>query len=85
MNVNVLAWYSTRKLSVSPPHFVKCSTPITVKSALWVTAKLQGRYSVEDSDDDDDDDSFLFNTATYISFEDPAEAMLYELRWSGTK
>jgi hypothetical protein len=27
----------------------------------------------------------LLNTSTYISFEDPAEAMLYELRWSGTK
>lgn len=82
MNVNVLAWYATRKLSVSPPHFVKCSTPLSEKSLLWVMTKLQGRYSLSDIAEDDD---FVFTTTQDISFEDPAEAMIYELRWSGTK
>ena len=82
MNINVLAWYATRKLVTAPPHFVKCSTPLSDKSLLWVMTKLQGRYSLTDSDEDDD---FLFLTTQDISFEDPAEAMLYELRWSGTK
>ena len=82
MNVNVLAWYATRKLAISPPHFVKCSTPLSDKSLLWVMTKLQGRYSLTDSEEEDD---FMFLTTQDIYFEDPAEAMLYELRWSGTK
>jgi hypothetical protein len=81
MNVNVLAWYATRKLSICPPHFVKCTTPVTEKTLLWVMSKLHGRYTLEEGDDDD----FMFVSIRYISFEDPAEAMLYELRWSGTK
>jgi len=83
MNINVLSWYSTRKLSTSPPHFTKCSTPLTDTAMVWVLTKLQGRYSVEDTEDTDED--FFFLNSHCISFEDPAEAMLYELRWSGTK
>lgn len=81
MIVNPLLWYSTRELKSPAPHFVKCSTPINDNSLQWVYTKLQGRFSKEDSSDSDD----FFVTTQFISFEDPAEAMLYELRWSGTK
>jgi len=86
MNVNPLAWYATRQLSSAPPHFIKCATPVTEKSLLWILTKLIGRYYTEDDSDGDGADYHLFVTTTQrVSFEDPAEAMLYELRWSGTK
>jgi hypothetical protein len=81
MIVNPLLWYGTRELKVTPPHFTKCTTPLTDDSLQWVITKLQGRFSKEDGSDDDD----FFVTTQYILFEDPAEAMIYELRWSGTK
>lgn len=83
MNVNPLVWYGTRQLKLAPPHFTKCTTPLSDKSLIWVTTKLQGRFSTEDVGDDDID--ALFMNIQNISFEDPAEAMLYELRWAGTK
>jgi hypothetical protein len=83
MIVNPLLWYGTRELKLTPPHFVKCSTPLTENSLEWVITKLQGRYTKEDAYDDDSE--LFFVDTRYISFEDPAEAMLYELRWSGTK
>lgn len=83
MIVNPLLWYGTRELKLTPPHFVKCSAPLTGTSLEWVITKLQGRYTKEDISDDDTD--LFFVDTQCISFEDPAEAMLYELRWSGTK
>jgi hypothetical protein len=83
MNVNPLVWYSTRELNQPPPHFIRCTTPLTEKSLLWVITKLQGRYSKEGEDEDDFE--LIFTSTQYISFEDSAEAMLYELRWSGAK
>lgn len=83
MIVNPLLWYGTRELKLTPPHFVKCSAPLTGTSLEWVITKLQGRYTKDDAWDDDSE--LFFVDTQYISFEDPAEAMLYELRWSGTK
>lgn len=81
MNINPLVWYSMRELAQSPPHFVKCTTPLTDTSLIWVITKLQGRFSKNQKDD-----FVLLVFPTHeISFEDPVEAMLYELRWSGTK
>jgi hypothetical protein len=83
MIVNPQLWYGTRELKLTPPHFVKCSAPLTEASMEWVITKLKGRYTKEDLWDDDTD--LFFVDAQSISFEDPVEAMLYELRWSGTK
>jgi len=83
MNVNALAWYSTRELSLTPPHFVRCPTPVTDKSLLWVLTKLQGRYTTIPGNEPSDE--YLYIEWRQVAFEDPAEAMLYELRWSGTK
>ena len=81
MIVNPLLWYGTRELKVTPPHFTKCTTPLSDESLEWVITKLQGRFSKEDGGDDED----FFVSIQHILFEDSAEAMLYELRWSGTK
>lgn len=86
--INPLLWFSEREVKTHvPPHFVRCESPLTEKSKLWVITKLQGRYSISIGSDNNDDDTltYLFIDEKYIYFEDPAEATFYELRWSGSK
>ena len=86
MNVNPLLWFSEREVKFTPPHFVKCPTPLTEKSRHWVMSKTQSRYSIcQGHEEDEDKLAFLFEDRYYIYFEDPKEATLYELRWSGSK
>jgi hypothetical protein len=86
--INPLLWFSEREIKTHvPPHFIKCESPLTEKSKLWVITKLQGRYSISIGSDNNDADTltYLFIDQEYIYFEDPAEATFYELRWSGSK
>jgi len=86
--INPLLWFSEREIKTHvPPHFVKCESPLTEKSKLWVITKLQGRYSINIGSDNNDTDTltYLFIDEEYIYFEDPSEATFYELRWSGSK
>jgi hypothetical protein len=86
--INPLLWFSEREIKTHvPPHFVKCESPLTEKSKLWVITKLQGRYSISIGSDNNDTNTltYLFIDEEYIYFEDPAEATFYELRWSGSK
>jgi hypothetical protein len=82
MNVNPFKWFGTRELSTVPPHFVKASTILSDKAKLWVVSKLVGRYAIVSITEDTD---FIPFPNDYIFFEDPSEAMMYELRWSGSK
>jgi hypothetical protein len=67
-----------RELSHTPEHFIRSSTPLTIESRMWILESLQGRFSTH-----------YPNTSTYImnrialcpSFEDPQEAVFYELKW----
>ena len=77
--LNPLAWFGTRQVNPAPRHFIKTTTPMTNESKEWVMTKLNGRYSLVDYIDP----SMFLNNVSYICFEDPAEAMYYELRWSG--
>jgi hypothetical protein len=61
-----------RKVTPCPNHFTKTSTPLTDESKLWIYERLAGRFS--------------FDTSTFFAdanplFEDPKEAMMYELAW----
>ncbi len=78
--LNPIAWFGTRELSVVPRHFVKTNTPKTEESYQWVLAKLHGRFCVSS---DMKTSHVLLDLSQYFYFEDGAEAMLYELRWSG--
>lgn len=73
--INPIVWFSKRELGNIPRHFAKAQTPKTEESYIWVLTKLQGRFGVSSDE--------LFTTSQYFFFEDPAEAMIYELRWSG--
>ena len=85
MNVNPLLWFSEREVRITPPHFIKCPTPLTEKSKNWVMTKTQSRYSIVMSNGDSEDPIAIFIDTYYIYFEDPIEATVYELRWSGGK
>ena len=80
--VNPQVWYGERELSHVPPHFIKSTTPLTNESLNWVNSKLIGRYSLSTYSEHQ---NFVFESRTNIYFEDPGEAMMYELRWSGSK
>jgi len=78
--LNPIAWFGTRELQVVPRHFIKANTPKTEDSYQWVLTKLQGRFCISS---DMKSSNALLDLSQYFYFEDSAEAMLYELRWSG--
>jgi hypothetical protein len=80
--MNPYKWFAEREVEHLPPHFVKCETELTDDSLLWVITKLSGRYAIIKQTDLA---IFVLGSADIIYFEDPSEAMVYELRWSGSK
>lgn len=86
MNVNPLLWFGERELNHIPPHFIKANTLLTDDSLFWVMTKCHGRYAISDIQEDEFTDILsIFTLTRNIYFEDPTEAMMYELRWSGSK
>lgn len=79
---NPAIWFSQRELKFTPPHFVTCTTELTEENLMWVKTRLSGRYSIEDNSLTR---NYIFDYAASIAFEDPSEAVMYELRWSGSK
>lgn len=74
MKINPFTWYGEREVHYLPKHFIRCNTEVTTDRKDWVYENLNGRFYVGTASD------FLFTEEIY--FEDPQEAMLYELRWS---
>jgi hypothetical protein len=73
------SWFGTREIKGGiPKHFVKATTSMSEESYLWVVKKLYGRFGTSM------DLSNLMLDIHYIYFEDPKEAMIYELRWAGS-
>ena len=72
-DINLYEWFGSRKLDFAPAHFVKVNTHINEESKVWIQEKLQGRYSLYPAED-----SFF---AVIPAFEDPKEALFYELTW----
>lgn len=78
-DVDPIVWFSQRQVEYPPAHFIKTTTPLTNESKQWVLNNLRGRFSI------------IINVSNFfstldslgtISFEDPSEATMYELRWS---
>lgn len=77
--IDPVNWYILRELKFKPPHFVTANTPVMDELALkWIIYNLRGRYTLASE--------FKMNSSfvqeIYPSFEDPHEALLYELKWS---
>jgi hypothetical protein len=78
-DINLMTWFADRRLDFCPKHFVKTNAELTEERLLWVYEKCKGRFCVENSSSKQF--SLLFLSQT-ISFEDPQEAVLFELTWS---
>ena len=75
-----ITWFSDRELTYTPKHFVVTSYPCTSESKQWVLDKLNGRFSVTYPIISS---SILeLMSPSCIAFEDPQEAVFYELKWA---
>lgn len=78
--INVNTWFMKREINIFPIHFVVAKTPITYESKQWILESLRGRFCmITDHGLDSDDSGF---PVEFPAFEDPQEAMFYELKWS---
>lgn len=79
-------WFADRRLEFTPKHFVVTKTPATEESLLWIVNNLKGRFSIVTESEMVDPLSLISITYKHnlgnVSFEDPKEAILYELKWS---
>jgi hypothetical protein len=75
MKINFYTWFDARQLDFCPKHFLTTKTPVCEESLEWINETLQGRFYLYQVND------FLeFKIIPY--FEDPQEAILYELTWA---
>ena len=78
-DINLYTWFTERELKYIPSHFVLVNSGVTTESRQWVLEKLQGRFATS---------ATLFDAYSNtvpkvrIAFEDPKEAVFYELTWS---
>ena len=75
-----ITWFSERELTYTPKHFVVTSHPCTSESKQWVLDKLSGRFSITYPTISTSIIELI--TPSCIAFEDPQEAVFYELKWS---
>lgn len=82
MNINLTTWFSERELDYCPKHFVQVTTPIDDDKHLWILDNLKGRFTVAYKQRKDTDEFLFLFEDMYPCFEDPQEAVLYELKFS---
>jgi hypothetical protein len=73
--LNLMTWFTDRKVAFLPKHFVPTKSKVTDDSINWVLEKLSGRFYIKTSNQ-------FWEDTREIYFEDPKEAMVYELTWS---
>jgi hypothetical protein len=78
LEVDPTIWFSQREVKFAPPHFTSTQTKLTPESLHWIRNNIRGRYSILS---DPADAIFNFDMGNVV-FEDPKDAMLYELKWS---
>ena len=84
-NLDPTTWYSNREMDFTPVHFTTTRTMLTIESKLWIINNLRGRFSVVPYIDPEKISTpwVLFNNDMGVpAFEDPKEAVLYELMWT---
>jgi len=78
LSINIDTWNKAREMSYCPKHFTAVIAPLTDEAKLWVLERLHGRYYIGLQNNR----NTIFDMQAKIYFEDPQEAMLYELTWS---
>ena len=79
MNINLHTWFGERELDFCPKHFVPTNTTLNDENYLWILENLQGRFTIIPKKDDL---VSIFYESKVPYFEDPQEAIFYELVWS---
>ena len=82
--IDPVIWFTEREVtSHTPRHFVKSNTAITTESKSWILNNLKGRFAIVHTDmfQDDSFDIVVASLYGYPAFEDPKEAVLFELTW----
>ena len=80
MNINLHTWFIDRQLDFLPMHFVPTNTHVDDERHLWVLEKCTGRYYIGKKQESNEWISLFTDPVIY--FEDPQEAVLYQLTWS---
>jgi hypothetical protein len=80
--IDPFTWCGDRELKYKPKHFVTVRTSVTIESKKWIYNKLKGRFAITFGNPTDDQLLLDFELFGFPSFEDPSEAVLYELTWS---
>ena len=81
-SVNLDTWYCNRMLvDQIPAHFTPGRTYANKENMEWLLEKLHGRFSIISRVNDNPDDFMSYYQKTY-AFEDPKEAVQFELTWS---
>jgi hypothetical protein len=77
-DIDPYIWFGNRQLDFHPKHFVLSDTPLTLESKQWVLDNIKGRFCIIHSLQ-----LFLLDyNLGNIAFENPKDAMFYELKWS---
>jgi hypothetical protein len=76
--INIDTWNNAREVNYCPKHFTSTTAPLSEEAKLWVLERLHGRYYIGLNSYR----NTIFDTTATIYFEDPQEAVLYELTWS---
>ena len=79
--INPMTWFTERKQQHKPKHFVSTSTPLTTESIEWIANTLEGRYYLTGLGCYQPE-KYKYDLNEFPAFEDPKEAILYELKWS---
>jgi len=75
-------WYAKRELEFTPSHFIKSKVPLYSNSLEWLVNHTQGRYSIiQTLERDEDNFLIVLSNLGYPAFENPQEAIMYELKW----
>ena len=82
-NINLDTWYKNRFLKDQiPNHFTITRTPSTTENLEWVLEKLHGRFAVVQNNGNNNETDLNCPPLTSYTFEDPKEAVQFELTWS---
>jgi hypothetical protein len=71
-------WFGSRQLDFHPKHFVLSDTPLTMESKQWVLNNIKGRFCIVQNIQL----FYIDYTLGNIAFENPKDAVFYELKWS---
>jgi hypothetical protein len=74
-DINLNTWFMNREMDFVPDHFVRSKTAMTPEAREWVLETLTGRFAVMHS-------YSLVSGSYTVAFEDPKEALFYELKWA---